>query len=141
MPSSSAPKRTRLTIWSSKQERKSGSFGRTALAVLVLLVAAWLLIGVIGHLLSFIFSTLLLVVAVIAAIWALENHLSRPMAYLLIALLFGIAGGLVGRMKGSSFIVWFLISAIIPVLGLIGAIVYRSERDEMRRVCPAAARS
>jgi hypothetical protein len=55
-----------------QQERKSGSFGRTALAVLVLLVAAWLLIGVIGHLLSFIFSTLLLVVAVIAAIWALK---------------------------------------------------------------------
>jgi len=58
------------------------------------------------------------------------------MAYLSIALLFGIAGGLVGRMKGSSFIIWFLISAIIPVLGLLGAIVYRSERDEMRRVCP-----
>ena len=39
-------------------------------------------------------------------------------------------------MKGSSFVVWFLISAIIPVLGLIAAIVYRSERDEMRRICP-----
>ena len=55
-----------------QQERKSGSFGRTALAVLVLLVAAWFLIGVIGHLLSFVLSTLLLVVAVIAAIWALK---------------------------------------------------------------------
>ena len=58
------------------------------------------------------------------------------MAYLAIALLFGIAGGLVGRLKGGSFFVWFLISAIIPVLGLLGAIVYRSDRDEMRRVCP-----
>ena len=55
-----------------QQESKSGHFGRSALAVLVLLVAAWLLIGVIGHLLSFLFSTVLLVVAVVAAIWALK---------------------------------------------------------------------
>ncbi|MGO9488225.1 MAG: hypothetical protein ACLQBB_04255 [Solirubrobacteraceae bacterium] len=51
---------------------KTGSFGRTAVAVLVLLVAAWLLIGVIGHVLSFLFSTLLLVLAVVALIWALR---------------------------------------------------------------------
>jgi hypothetical protein len=38
----------------------------------VLLVAAWLLLGVIIHVISFLFSTLLLVVAVIAVIWALR---------------------------------------------------------------------
>jgi hypothetical protein len=48
------------------------SFGRTALAALVFLVAAWLLLGVIVHVLSFLFSTLLLVVAVVAVIWALR---------------------------------------------------------------------
>jgi hypothetical protein len=41
-------------------------------AALVLLVAAWLLLGVIIHVLSFLFSTLLLVVAVVAVIWALR---------------------------------------------------------------------
>jgi len=53
-------------------ESSKGSFGRTVIAVLVLLVGAWLLLGVIGHVLSFLFSTLLLVVAVVAVIWALR---------------------------------------------------------------------
>ncbi len=48
------------------------SFGRTVVAALVFLVAAWLLLGVIGHILSFLFSTLLLIVAVVAVIWALR---------------------------------------------------------------------
>jgi hypothetical protein len=48
------------------------SFGRTAVAVLIVLVVGWLLLGVIGHVLSFLFSTLLLVVAVVAVIWALR---------------------------------------------------------------------
>jgi hypothetical protein len=53
-------------------ESSSRSFGRTVVAALVFLVAAWLLLGVIVHVLSFIFSTLLLVVLVVAVIWALR---------------------------------------------------------------------
>jgi hypothetical protein len=53
-------------------ESSSRSFGRTAIAALVLLVAGWLLLGVIIHVLSFLFSTVLLVVAVIAVLWALR---------------------------------------------------------------------
>jgi hypothetical protein len=41
-------------------------------AALVFLVAAWLLLGVIVHVLSFLFSTLLLIVAVVAVVWALR---------------------------------------------------------------------
>jgi hypothetical protein len=58
------------------------------------------------------------------------------MAYLIICLFFGLAGGIVGRMKGSSFVLWFLISAIVPVLGLLAAVFYRFETDEVRRQCP-----
>ena len=58
------------------------------------------------------------------------------MAYLIIALCFGIAGGIVGRMKGSSFWIWFLISAIVPIAGLVAAILYRSEKEEPERLCP-----
>jgi hypothetical protein len=58
------------------------------------------------------------------------------MAYLTICLFFGLAGGLVGRMKGSSFVLWFLISAIVPVIGLLAAVLYRFESDEVRRQCP-----
>jgi hypothetical protein len=58
------------------------------------------------------------------------------MAYLIICLFFALAGGLVGRMKGSSFVLWFLISGLIPVLGLLAAVLYRFETDEVRRQCP-----
>ncbi len=53
-------------------ETPSRSFGRTAVAALVFLVAAWLLLGVIVHVVSFLFSTLLLIVAVVAVVWALR---------------------------------------------------------------------
>jgi hypothetical protein len=56
--------------------------------------------------------------------------------YLVIALAFAIAGGAVGRSKGSSFWLWFLISGLVPVLGLVAAILYRNERDEPDRACP-----
>ena len=58
------------------------------------------------------------------------------MAYLIIAFSFGLAGGIVGRSKGSSFLIWFLISFAVPVIGLVAAALYRSERDEVRRQCP-----
>ena len=61
-------------------------------------------------------------------------------AYVVIALSFALAGGIVGRLKGSSFWIWFLISGAIPVLGLLTAVVYRSERDELRRQCPNCGR-
>ena len=35
---------------------------------------------------------------------------------------------------------WFLISGIVPFIGLITAIVYRFERDELRRECPRCGR-
>jgi len=62
------------------------------------------------------------------------------MAYVLIAICFGLAGGIVGKIKGSSFFLWFLISGLIPVLGLMAAIAYRFERDELRRQCPRCGR-
>ena len=62
------------------------------------------------------------------------------MAYVIIALWFGLAGGIIGRIKGSSFLLWFLISGLVPVLGLLTALAYRSERDELRRTCPNCGR-
>ena len=60
--------------------------------------------------------------------------------YVVICLGFGIAGGFVGRMKGSSFWLWFLISALVPFLGLLTAIFYRWEDRELRRQCPGCGR-
>ena len=62
------------------------------------------------------------------------------MAYLVIAFSFALAGGLVGKIKGSSFLIWFLISGILPVIGLAAAVLYRTERDELRRQCPGCGK-
>jgi hypothetical protein len=62
------------------------------------------------------------------------------MAYVIIAVAFGISGGIVGRIKGSSFFLWFLISGAVPVLGLIAALAYRFEDRELRRRCPECGR-
>ena len=60
--------------------------------------------------------------------------------YLVICLSFALAGGLVGRMKGSSFWIWFLISGLVPFLGLLTAVLYRREDRELRRICPGCGR-
>jgi hypothetical protein len=56
--------------------------------------------------------------------------------YVIIALLFGFATGFVGRGKGSSFLIWFLVGMVLPLIGLIAAILYRSEHTEPERRCP-----
>ena len=61
-------------------------------------------------------------------------------AYLVICLFFGLAGGIVGRVKGSSFVLWFFISALVPVMGLLTAVCYRWENRELRRQCPTCGR-
>jgi hypothetical protein len=53
-------------------ESSTRSFGRTVVAALVLLVAAYLLLGIIIHVVSFLFSTIVFVLAVVAVIWALK---------------------------------------------------------------------
>jgi hypothetical protein len=62
------------------------------------------------------------------------------MSYVLIAVGFGLAGGYVGKIKGSSFLLWFAISAVVPILGLLAAILHRVERDELRKECPRCGR-
>jgi ribosomal protein L37E len=62
------------------------------------------------------------------------------MAYVILAICFGLAGGIIGKIKGSSFWLWFLISGLVPVFGLIAAIAYRFESNELRRRCPRCGR-
>src|ERR1700682_2033878 len=62
------------------------------------------------------------------------------MPYVIIAVCFGLAGGIVGKIKGSSFLLWFLISGIVPFFGLMAAVAYRFKNDELRRRCPSCGR-
>ena len=60
--------------------------------------------------------------------------------YVPIALSFGLATGIIGRGKGSSFWLWLLIGAVLPGLGLIAVILYRSEKVEPERQCPTCGK-
>ena len=62
------------------------------------------------------------------------------MEYLIIASISGVWAGLIGRAKGSSPWVWFLIGAIVPFLGVLIAALYRYETDELRRECPTCGK-
>ena len=59
---------------------------------------------------------------------------------LVILFFFGLAGGIVGRVRGGSFFVWFLISFCVPFLGLLAAVFMRHENEELRRQCPTCGR-
>ena len=60
--------------------------------------------------------------------------------YVIIAISFGLATGIVGRSKGSSFWIWLAVGTVIPILGLIAAILYRGEREEPERRCPTCGK-
>jgi hypothetical protein len=57
------------------------------------------------------------------------------MPFVVLALFFGLATAIVGKIKGSSFFLWFLIGAVLPVFGLLAALLYRFESNELRRRC------
>jgi hypothetical protein len=60
--------------------------------------------------------------------------------YLILCVWFGIAGAVVARIKGASMFLGFLISAILPLFGLIALVLYRSDREELRRQCPGCGK-
>ena len=60
----------------------------------------------------------------------------QGLGLLVILFFFGLAGGIVGRTKGSSFFIWFLVSFCIPFIGLLTAVLYRYDNQELRRQCP-----
>ena len=57
------------------------------------------------------------------------------MEWLVLMFFFGLSAGAIGKIKGSSFFIWFLIGAALPLIGTIAAVLYRFERNEPRRRC------
>jgi len=60
--------------------------------------------------------------------------------YLLICAVSAVWAGFIGRRKGSSFVIWAMIGAIVPFLGVVLAALYRYETDEVRRQCPTCGK-
>ncbi len=58
------------------------------------------------------------------------------MPYIIIAVCFGLATGIIGRAKGSSFLIWTVVGLILLVFGLVAVILYEGDRSEPERRCP-----
>lgn len=58
------------------------------------------------------------------------------MEYIAIAICFGLSAGVIGKIKGSSFFIWFAVGSVLPVIGTIAAIFWRWEGREALRQCP-----
>ena len=61
--------------------------------------------------------------------------------YPVIAFFFGLATAIIGKGKGSSFWIWFVIGIVLPLLGLIAVILYRVEKNEPERQCPTCQKT
>ena len=53
----------------------------------------------------------------------------------MILFFFGVSAAIVARIKGSSMLLWFAIGFCLPVLGTVAALLYRNEREELKRRC------
>lgn len=60
--------------------------------------------------------------------------------YLVVMFFFGLSAGVIGKIKGSSFLIWFVVGAGLPGLGTLAAMLYRYERNEPRRQCDECGR-
>jgi hypothetical protein len=58
------------------------------------------------------------------------------MEFVVLAFFCGLSAAVIGKLKGSSFLIWFLVGAVLPLLGTVAAVFYRSEHREPRRRCP-----
>ena len=124
-------------------DKTGPSIGARVLAALVLALAAWLLLKAVIGVVAGLAWLVAVGVLLIAVVGRCARSSRRPpgMLFLLVSLFFGVLGGVIGRSKGNSFLLWFVIAAIPPYIGVLAAILYRSQHDEPHRACPSCGKS
>ncbi len=57
-------------------------------------------------------------------------------AYAIFAIFCGLGAGWIGKSRGQSFWIWFMVGIVLPIIGNLAAALSRNENDEPRRQCP-----
>ena len=55
---------------------------------------------------------------------------------IVICFFLGLSAAVIGKIKGGSFLLWFVIGACTLGIGILAALLSRVERNEPRRACP-----
>jgi hypothetical protein len=58
------------------------------------------------------------------------------MAYIVLIICTGLSAGIVAKIRGNSFLLWFAIGFVLPVFGTIAALLYRRDSEVPKRECP-----
>jgi ribosomal protein S27AE len=57
-------------------------------------------------------------------------------AYLVLIVFTGLSAGIVAKIRGNSFLIWFAVGFVLPVLGTVAALLYRRDGEVPTRECP-----
>jgi ribosomal protein S27AE len=58
------------------------------------------------------------------------------MAYLVLIFFTGLSAGIVAKSRGNSFLLWFAIGLVLPLIGTVAAFLYRRDSEVAKRECP-----
>ncbi len=63
----------------------------------------------------------------------------RALDFVFILFFFGLSAGVVAKLRGNGFWIWFVIGFAMPMFGTLAALFARSDRNEPRRRCDRCA--
>ena len=58
------------------------------------------------------------------------------MSFIVLLVFCGLSAGVIGKIKGASFLIWFAIGFCLPLFGTVAALVARREQGLGTRPCP-----
>jgi hypothetical protein len=57
-------------------------------------------------------------------------------AYIVLIFFTGLSAGIVAKSRGNSFLLWFVIGFVLPIIGTVAAYLYRRDGEVAKRECP-----
>lgn len=58
------------------------------------------------------------------------------MAYIVLIIFTGLSAGIIAKIRGNGFWIWFAIGFVLPFFGTVAALLYRRGSEVEKRECP-----